>query len=273
MAKRYSFVDIEKGGMRLKIRTEYVETLLKIGIEDPGKMMRMGNAKLLHDDRRSTVASFPLLNSDIGKRVVLKQYKYPDLSRRIKDLFRPSKATRELRITNALLEIGIRTPAPLAIGECRKWRLLQKSFLITEEIVNSVTLRSYLAFFAPPLSEEKIREKRDFISCLAKEIKGIHGQGFFHGDLNIGHILVQNDGRGDILFCLLDFEHARLVKRISARQIIDDLSSLNIQAPAFITRTDRLRFFKEYIKDNKVLESNARRYLKRIQMRTLRKLG
>lgn len=259
-----NFLTLKRRDWKIRLKKEYQGLLSKLELEEPNDLFKRKEARLLDDSERSNIFS---LQVNKGK-VVLKEYKPRGIGKAWTDLYRSSKAIREFVLGNRLFEIGIPVAEPLAVGEMRNLHLLKKCFLITEELSQAKNLSLYVNNLHPPLNKEKIREKREFISKLAESIRDIHNKGFTHGDLNTSHIMVKGDG-----FYYLDFENARLKRRASDFRWIKDLSRLNESMPSYITRTDKLRFYKEYAKGNKAKEKKIRRYLKRVEKRTIKKRG
>jgi tRNA A-37 threonylcarbamoyl transferase component Bud32 len=145
---------------------------------------------------------------------------------------------------------------------------LRESFLITKELFQAKNLSHYVDSLRSPLDRKEIRGKRKLIKELAKSIRDIHNKGFTHGDLNTSHIMLKGNE-----FYYLDFENARLKRKASDFRWIKDLSRLNESMPSYITRTDKLRFYKEYAKGSKAKEKKMKRYLRRIESRTIKKRG
>ena len=99
----------------------------------------------------------------------------------------------------------------------------------------------------------------------------MHNKGFFHGDLNTSHILIGIGGEDNPEFYFVDFENSRLGRKVTPAQRIKELARLNESMPGFITRKDKLRFFKAYRKGNKLLERKKKGILGKITRRTLEK--
>ena len=272
ISNKNDFITLKRGGMRLRIRNECKEDLLKLGIENPGRAIKDSKVKIIHNGLRSLVVSLAINHEGLRQRIALKYYKRPGLSRKLKDVFRSSKAAKEWIAGDRLLELGVKTPVPLAVGGRRRFRFLQESFLITEEVTGSKTLSPYLAVFAPPPSKEKIKEKRDFISRLAREVGRIHNQGFFHGSLSVANVLVRKTPQGNMSFYFLDLGYAKAQRMVSPYQKVKDLATLSKRIPSFITKTDKLRFFRVYCKETGLTKADAGRYLKRIENRVLKRL-
>lgn len=255
-------ITLKRGRWRVKIKKGYQQLLLKLGLEDPNDLFEKEGARLLDDSERSNIFSLRVN----GRRIVLKEYKPRGIRKAWTNLYRPSKAMREFVLGNKLLKMGIPVAEPWAVGEKRNLRRLNKCFLITEELYQAKNLSHYVNGLHLPLDKERIKKKRAFVRSLARSIREIHNKGFTHGDLNTSHIMVRGDR-----FYYLDFENARLKKWASDFRWVKDLSRLNESMPSYITRTDKLRFYKEYAQGNQAKENKKRRYLKRIERRTLKK--
>jgi|GEM_PF-3214066 len=289
-----SFVTIKKNKTRMIVRDGYQGELLKLGMEGPQSLMDRNDLEIIRNGSRSLIASFPLSKSKNNKRAVLKYYKYRGFLKGLVDMFRASKALRAWRMGNRLLELGINNPVPLAIGEQRTLRWLRKSFLITREVPRFTALDHYLPICNMPLSTEKIERKKAFIESLAKNIREMHDKGLAHSDLKADdNILVQKDRNGEIAFYFVDLDGCALRRKLSHYQRIKDLTNLvdldgyalkrklshyprikdltNLNVPILnlVTKTDRLRFFKEYSKGNESID--CRKYLKRIERRLVKR--
>jgi len=148
---------------------------------------------------------------------------------------------------------------------------LQESFLVTQEVTGSKTLGHYLAVFAPPLSKKKIKQKTDFVSRLAREVGRVHNQGFSHGSLSVANVLVRKSLQGNMSFYFLDLDYAKAQRRVSPYQKVKDLATLSKRIPSFITKTDKLRFFRVYCKETGLTNKDARKYLMLIEARILKR--
>ena len=257
---------IGKGGMRLIVRDEYKDALLRLGIEDIDGFLKKREVRVIDDVDKSIVVSFPLDQPDGQEKIAVKRYDKPSLKRKIKDIFRISKAVREWKIGNKLWERGVPVALPLAVGERRRWRVLQDSFLINREIEGIVQLRKYIFTLQPPLTAEVRKEKKQILAALAGKLREVHDKGFFHGDLNASHILVRRDPSPGFYF--VDFENSGLGRRVSATQRIKELARLNESMPSFISRADRVRFFRAYSEGLKLSREKKKKMLATIETRT-----
>ncbi|MCK4326213.1 hypothetical protein KAW55_05610, partial [bacterium] len=266
--------------MRLIIRNEYKDDLLRLGIEDIEGLLRKSEVQTIDDVDKSVISSVVLEGPHGQERIAIKRYDKPTLKRKIKDIFRSSKAMREWRIGNCLLERGISVATPLAVGERRRLRILKDSFLICREIEEANKLRDYISALKIPTHSSlsrlgrglKVRglnkEKKGMTASLAKKLKEVHDKGFFHGDLNTSHIIMQSREGRELVFYFVDFESSRLRRKLSLGHRIKDLARLNESMPSKVSRTDKLRFFQVYSEGLRLSRKERRKIMGRIEVRT-----
>lgn len=173
----------------------------------------------------------------------MKRYKHTNLLRTLKDILRTSKAAKEWETTYRFFLAGIKVPRPLALGERRRLRFLRESFLLCEEVPGSTNLGLYALNFRSPLSRDKLHQKRQLITLLARAIRRAQGQGVWHDDLKASNIVVKED---DLSFYFIDLDGAKLRKKLSLKEKVEELRCLHESLAPFINRTDKMRFLKEY---------------------------
>ncbi|MCK4325573.1 hypothetical protein KAW55_02330, partial [bacterium] len=268
MAVKDDFTRIKRGGVRLIIRNEHKDDLLRLGIENVEGLLRESQVQAIDDVDKSVVSSIVLERTHGQERIAIKRYDKPALKRKLKDIFRPSKAMREWRMGNWLLERGISVAIPLAVGERRRLRILKDSFLICREIEGANKLRDYISTLKPPLSAPARKERGQIMSSLAKKLKEVHDKGFFHGDLNTSHIIMQSGEGRELVFYFVDFESSRLRRKLSLGHRIKDLARLNESMPSLVNRADKLRFFQIYSEGLRLSRKERRKIMGRIEVRT-----
>ena len=69
------------------------------------------------------------------------------------------------------------------------------------------------------------------------------------------NILVLKNGKAWD-FKLLDLEDVRLNKKVDDKKLFKNLLELNTSIPNLVTRTDRLRFYKEYHRFYSIIKSD-----------------
>ncbi|MBI5191814.1 MAG: hypothetical protein HZA08_00035 [Nitrospirae bacterium] len=160
--------------------------------------------------------------------------------------FSISWGRKEWDVIQAFHEHGIPTLTAVAAGEDVSL-FHQESFLITEELKGFQSLEMYLKTqIIPPLSKEKIINKRALIKEVAEIARTMHGAGFNHRDFYCCHIFIKpEDGKRQ--WRVLDLQRVDRRRWFRKRWIIKDLAALNYSAPVnIISKTDRLRFLINY---------------------------
>lgn len=158
----------------------------------------------------------------------------------------PRGALVEWKNILAVQEAGIPTVSPVAMGECVKLGLDIESFTLTEELYQAVPLDTVLQTELSGLFDAAKRQrKRRLASQLAATARKLHGSGMYHQDFYLSHFYL---GRGETLY-LIDLQRVGRRTRVPTRFRVKDLGQLNYSADftGGISRTDRMRFFLEYL--------------------------
>jgi tRNA A-37 threonylcarbamoyl transferase component Bud32 len=173
----------------------------------------------------------------------LKVYRRAGWRTDLKDLWRPSKALRALRISRRLSDDGFLAPAVLAAGEQRAGRFLRGAFLLTLA-VSWPTLAQLGKRLALLSAEEGRQRRRAIVEALGAEVGRLHRAGYVHGDLVVSNILV--DEGTPPRFCFLDHDRSRKRASPSEREQGRTLVELNRLPVPGIRHADRLRFLLHY---------------------------
>src|SRR6478735_850434 len=150
-----------------------------------------------------------------------------------------------------LKQLGVDTMTPIAFGECGRNPAHQLSFLITEELANTISLEDYCKNWQ--VQRPSVREKRTIIRKIAHISKTLHENGINHRDYYLCHFL-RNDTAvpyqyEDPLY-LIDLHRAQMRKNTPQRWLIKDLAGLFYSAFDLpLTRHDVLYFLSCYRRD------------------------
>ncbi len=107
-----------------------------------------------------------------------------------------------------------------------------------------------------------LEEKRDFIRQFGRWLAELHKREIYHRDMKTCNLVASGE-RGHWRFVLLDLEDVRFDASVSEEEVFKSLLQLNTSAPREATRTDRLRFFKEYLNSNPLVLDH-RLFLRRL---------
>jgi hypothetical protein len=99
----------------------------------------------------------------------------------------------------------------------------------------------------------------------------MHAKGIFHGDLRLGNILARQE-KNRWRFFFLDNERTRKFYRLPARLRLKNLVQVNMPPPAYMSNTDRMRFFKEYWAQNEKAKIKKADLITKVLKKTRRRL-
>jgi heptose I phosphotransferase len=171
----------------------------------------------------------------------------------IRDLFQGRKpilgARNEWQALQRLEILNISSLTPIAFGE-RGWNpASRQSFLVTEELKNTVSLEDVVKTWRE--RKDFVRVKRAIIRQLAKLARRMHVNGMNHRDFYICHIHVSQqwldepDEKPELF--VIDLHRAQIRQVVPQRWLVKDIGSLLYSSlGAGITVTDLFRFMRVY---------------------------
>jgi tRNA A-37 threonylcarbamoyl transferase component Bud32 len=177
-----------------------------------------------------------------------------------------SRARRAWVIGNGLVVRGVATAEPLALVESP-----EEAFLLSQALTDFPRLDYYiLENFREKSHPETIQKKKSLVHAMARTIRLFHDKEIYHGDLKACNILVEEPSqqsansnqqsaiyqsspllKGDLgtwQFYLIDYDRVVFDREISLRRRAKNLAQLHTSIPWCITRSDRMRFYREYSK-------------------------
>jgi len=260
------FEKVVIGRTTILVKDKYKDQILSQKVTLSGKIKEgklLPGVSLLKG--RNIIPCIPIRGSD--ERMIIKHYEHGGLFRKItKDIFLgSSRPFRELAILEAAGQKGIPVPEVLAASVDRIFGPFHKGEIVYKEIPDSANLLEYLKGLNERPMGEKISLKREIINSLAQAIKKMHTSGIYHADLNVKNVLIQNRGEAPRIY-LVDFDCSKIKKNLSLRVRIKNLARFNRSCEKWkapLTTTDKLRFFLSYVKGNRLVEANLRKYIRR----------
>ena len=157
-------------------------------------------------------------------------------------------AANEWKAIRRLEALGVETMRLEALGR-EGWNpARQKSFVVTRELENTISLEDYCASWKH--SSPDPRRKRLLLERVARMTRQMHEHGLNHRDLYICHFLLQQpwDGREENLHLyLIDLHRVQQHRRLPRRWRVKDVGSLYFSAMDIgLGRKDLLRFLRMY---------------------------
>jgi len=191
-----------------------------------------------------------------------KIYRYPRFKDRLRiflrgGLFGASRAAVEYRNLRRLHRQGL-APSVIAYGEVRHHGWLQESLLVMDEVGGAVPLDQ---FVAGPFKAFSPEQRREFIRRLAGFTRRMNAGRFVNSEYHWRNILVRCDG-AEVSFKVIDPSASRFRYRLFFPWF--DLATLEVCAPYFFSRSERLLFFKcwEQMEDRPLTRCQRKRIAK-----------
>lgn len=157
-------------------------------------------------------------------------------------------AANEWRAIIKLRELGVETMKLAAYGRAGWNPARQKSYVITHELKDCISLEDYCAEWKNNPPPYALKQK--LISRIAETTRKLHQHGVNHRDLYICHFLLQlpwSGGEDDFHLYLIDLHRVQIRRRTPQRWKVKDVAALYFSAMhTGLTKRDLLRFMKVY---------------------------
>ncbi|MCP4253359.1 MAG: hypothetical protein GY775_08095 [Candidatus Scalindua sp.] len=244
------------------------------------------NAVIIKRDSKTALTCHAFKDRTV-QNVVVKQYRVGCPGCLVKNIVRSSAGRKAWVAGNGLRVYGLNTPLPLALIEKKISGITTNSYLIMEEVKDSLEMDRYiLKNFNNRLETNQCKEENQFTTAplsppsqgrdLDKHISTPLSKG---GDLkelsreskkkalisifakilgemhnhNIFHHdlktcnIMVKDKGKSFEFTFLDFDKVSFNKEITVGKRVRNLIQMNLSTPKLFSLTDRLRFLKEYL--------------------------
>jgi tRNA A-37 threonylcarbamoyl transferase component Bud32 len=255
-------------GMKMFFRKGYDTNSMQKLIEMHNSALAGNDSAVIMKRDSRTALTHHTFKDKTSLNVVVKQYRVGCPGCIVKNIIRGSAGRKAWVAGNGLKVYGFNTPLPLALIEKKISGVTTGSYLIMEEIKDSLEMDRYILRnfssrletnqceeyhpIAPPSKGGDLKElsrepkKRELISGLAKTLSDMHNHNIFHHDLKTCNIMVKENGKS-FEFTFLDFDKVSFREEITVRKRVKNLTQINLSTPRLFTLTDRLRFLKEYL--------------------------
>ncbi len=271
-------------GMKMFFRKGYdIDNFRKLIEKHTNTLVNNDSTAIMKRDSKTALTRHTFKDKMI-RNVVVKQYKAGCLGRLLKNIFRGSAGRKAWIAGNGLRVYGFNTPLPLVLVEKKISGIPADSYVIMEEVKDSLEMDRYILKnfsnrletnqcenenhpLTPPskggdlkeLNRElkksdqprtpsliDLKKKRAFINSFAKALGKMHNHNIFHHDLKTCNIMVKEKDKS-FDFTFLDFDKVSFDEEITVRKRVKNLTQINLSTPRLFTLADRLRFLKEYL--------------------------
>ena len=201
----------------------------------------------------------------------VKEYLYRSVWDFIKHLVRPSRAMRAFKAAIMLAENNLFSPEIVALGQLKFGPVCLKNFIVTGKLKDANSLYDCLDGSGYPASPQELSEKRRFVQQLGAVIGRMHAASIVHGDLRPGNVFATRDKNGWNFF-LLDNERTRKVWKVLHHLRLKNLVQMNMLPQSMGSMTDRMRFYRAYLRQNPNLQSTYKVLAGQVMKRTRQRL-
>ncbi|MES2637405.1 MAG: lipopolysaccharide kinase InaA family protein [Pseudomonadota bacterium] len=160
-------------------------------------------------------------------------------------------------------QCNIPTASLIGYGFEKKWGLFKRGAIITQEIPNTQNLEQF--------ANQKKLLNNDLVKIISRLLatytSKLHKHSFVHNDLKWRNVLVNDSAQVFLIDCPLgDFWRGSML----SYRIVKDLKSLDNYAKKYLRRTQRLRFFLDYV-NSESLDSKSKKLLLQLLKRRSRR--
>lgn len=204
------FIKEKVGAFKIhRARSPLTDRILRDLLPDPDCILEQG--EILKDGGTVKAAKIEL----DGRWFFLKRYNCKGWKYRIKNALRRSRALRTWRVTWGFMVRDLPVPKPLVCLEERNFRLLGRSYILSEFLGGTRRLNDIWG-------ETDHSDQREWIARLAVILGRMHQVGGFHGDLKWNNILVKPvTEKKNCFFC--DMDSARVYRNIHSKKSRKDI--------------------------------------------------
>ncbi len=170
----------------------------------PNRFIVRDSKKLLASDIKNTINNFEEYTEILGdaernvikivnlndKKYTIKSFKIPNIINQIAyRFFRKSKAERSFMYANKLLDLGIKTPFPIAYETQTTPFLFKKSYYVSELVACDLTYRELTTDFSIP-------DHEDILRAFTRFTYELHKNGVNFLDHSPGNTLIKRTDNG-----------------------------------------------------------------------------
>ncbi|MGH9867299.1 MAG: lipopolysaccharide kinase InaA family protein [Candidatus Polarisedimenticolia bacterium] len=266
------FIQTSAHGFLIITRPVYHKTAVALAATDPEKALEAGVGPGPMQGRGGRLE----LPGHEGETLILKKKRRGGLYGKLRgDVYRDDySAVSEVMLSETAWKKGVPVAllafamsAPAGPGRLASWR---RGYSASIKLSGA---RSLMECLGTPASELPESQRRAMIRAAGAAVARAHDRGFFHGDLNLGNILIVKSSQGEFGGWLIDLAHSTLGGTLLDRPRVKNLVRLYRSAEKWLPPSspgearrrgrDVVRFLRAYVGKDRAavrrLLSDARR--------------
>jgi serine/threonine protein kinase len=230
---------------------ELGDTTFHAMLRDPDEPLRASTAAPLKESPSSTVSRLTIRLNGAPIEVIYKRFNCPKPFDSVRATMHHSPALRAWHAGHGLLIRRVPTPRPLAIIERFAGPFIRESYLVTQLIPNSLSLKEYAAQIVEKLpTDERRRRVRSLIPKLAGLVRVMHHRNISHRDMKGSNFLVAPCDLSveSPEIYLIDLAGVQIWRNVPRKRCLQNLSRIlvSLRTTGAFSSTDFLRFLFAY---------------------------
>lgn len=229
----------------------YRERLRACGLDTVEKVLERVAGRVAAWSR--TTDTLYVASADGEPGFYVKRHYFPTWVKRLRGALRGTffgmhRGQAEYHALNSMRSLGIPAVRPVAYGGRRIGHFLCACFLITEEVPEAQNLTSFAAEIVQGKRRLSFAQRTALIRTLAEQLATMHATGCSHGNLFWRNLLVRYGPDEGPEFFFLDAQPLHSWERLGpgGSWWLRELAQVGVSAAPFTTRTERLRFVRQY---------------------------
>jgi tRNA A-37 threonylcarbamoyl transferase component Bud32 len=207
-----------------------------------------GGAAVLKRGGRSLVTRVVVDTPDGPRSLIVKETRVRDFADRVKNVLRPPRAVDAWRAGQGLWHRRVDCADPLALAVEGGSLAPGRSFLVMEDVAEGerLDLRMLRLFGSGPLDAAGRAAKAEAMRAAGRWLGDLHRRGIYHGDLKGVNVFLRTK-HGEPSLCLVDYDRVSFGGGpVALRRRVKNLAQLAASIGTFVSRSDRLRFYRAY---------------------------
>ena len=238
-------------------------------LEDPDEPFRRAGVRVLKQSPSSAVIALDLPGPGGPRRVIYKRFAVTHWTDPLVALVRRTPALRSYVLGHGLRLRCLPTPRPLGVWHRYRFGLPQEGYLLTEAVPDATELHEHVRQLLAAGTRTSRVQLRALIDRLARLIGTLHCRHLSHRDLKASNVLVSKDQ-----LSFIDLVGVTRHRKVRRSRRIQNLARLNASSAACagLTRTDKLRFLRAYLRWGLRGREGWKRWWREVEQATAEKI-